>query len=234
MLLAGLAAAAITFRRSPSARTLIALLLAYPLADALARHDGPHLLRSAPGIAPLAMAAGLGGASLYTWAAAKKRALAIGLSCAIAAWAAFSTARFAHTYFGAYNRDVTTWQYFNADLLEALAWVKPRLADVDELWVSMTVSSAMDQPFVLSLSAWTTTPSAGSPTHATPFPAATPISSVRSARSTSSSNPPTRRRCGTLGRTTDPTMCSSSPALGNGIVASRCTRCSCPTAGRAS
>ena len=151
LVLAGLVTAATAFRRSASARTLIALLLAYPLADALARHDGPHLLRSAPGIAPLAMAAGLGGASLYAWAAAKKRALAIGLSCAIAAWAVVSTARFAHTYFGAYNRDVTTWQYFNADLLEALAWVKPRFAGVDQLWVSMTVSSAMDQPFVLCL-----------------------------------------------------------------------------------
>jgi hypothetical protein len=62
-----------------------------------------------------------------------------------------ATARFDSTFYGAYNRDADTWQYFNGDLLEAISWVKPRLADADALYVSMSVSSAMDQPFVLAL-----------------------------------------------------------------------------------
>jgi 4-amino-4-deoxy-L-arabinose transferase-like glycosyltransferase len=151
LLLAGLVAAVARLRRSAAARTLVALLLAYPFADALARHDGPHLLRAAPGIVPLALLAGLGGAAAWTWLASRRRWMALGAATLLGAWCAVSTARFASTYYGAYNRNVDTWQYFNADLLEAISWVKPRFADADALYVSMSVSSAMDQPFVLAL-----------------------------------------------------------------------------------
>jgi 4-amino-4-deoxy-L-arabinose transferase-like glycosyltransferase len=151
LLLAGIAAVCLTLKRSPASRTLLALTLAYPLADALARHDGPHLLRSAPGIAALSLLAGLGAASTLTWLSRLKRAPAVAVACALALWVAISTARFVGPFYRDFNRDATMVQYFNADLLEALDWVKPRFAGADELWVSMTVSSAMDQPFVLAL-----------------------------------------------------------------------------------
>lgn len=151
LLLAGLAALVAGARTDPGARTVAALLVAYPLADALARHDGPHLLRSAPGIVPIALVAGLGGVRAFEWLAARRRAAALGAGGLLAVWCAVSTTRFASTFYGAYNRNADTWQYFNADLLEAIAWVKPRFAEADALYVSMSVSSAMDQPFVLAL-----------------------------------------------------------------------------------
>ncbi|HEX4823839.1 MAG TPA: glycosyltransferase family 39 protein [Candidatus Polarisedimenticolaceae bacterium] len=152
LLLAGLAAIVLTYRRDPSARTLAAMLVVYPLADALAQHPSPHLLRTAPGMVPLALAAGLGAA--WAWGALRQRqrVVAIAAACVLAAWATFSTARFARIFYGpAYNRDVNTWQYFNVDLLEALDWVKPRFDGADGVWISMTSSSAMEQPFVLAL-----------------------------------------------------------------------------------
>jgi len=151
LLVAGLVALFFTYRTNPSSRTLVALVAVYPLADALARHDGPHLLRTSPGIAPLALLAGLGAASAFTWLAARKRAAAWAAAGAIAVWASLHAARFGRAYFVGYDRQVDTRQYFNADLLEAIAWVKPRFPVTDELWISMTVSSAMEQPFVLAL-----------------------------------------------------------------------------------
>jgi 4-amino-4-deoxy-L-arabinose transferase-like glycosyltransferase len=151
LLLAGLVAAFARIGRSAAARTLLALLAAYPVADALARNDGPHLLRSAPGIIPLALLAGLGGVAAWTWMSARRRPLAMAASVLFAVWAIASTARFATSFYGEYGRRVDTWQLFNTDLLEAIRWVKPRLGDADALYVSMSVSSAMDQPFVLTL-----------------------------------------------------------------------------------
>lgn len=153
LLVLGLIAAAASFRTSAATRTLLAMLLAYPVADALARNDGPHLLRGAPGIVPLALLAGVGGVAAWTWLNERRRGLGTAAAGLFTVWAIASTARFGVELYGAYARRVDTWQLFNADLLEAIRWVKPRLADADALYVSMSVSSAMDQPFVLALDA---------------------------------------------------------------------------------
>src|SRR5262249_24987636 len=62
-----------------------------------------------------------------------------------------STAVFSRDFFVRFNRDPDTWEYFNADLLEAVGWAKPRFKDADAMFVSMSSSSGMDQPFVIAL-----------------------------------------------------------------------------------
>jgi 4-amino-4-deoxy-L-arabinose transferase-like glycosyltransferase len=137
LLIAGLVAVILRYRRDPSARTLAAMVVTYPLADALARHPSPHLLRTAPGIAPLALLAGLGGAWAFDALRTRRRVVAIAAACLLAAWAAVSTARFTRVFYGdAYNRDVNTWQYFNGDFIEALDWIKPRFESADQVWIS--------------------------------------------------------------------------------------------------
>lgn len=151
LIAAGLVAGFAAARRDPRARAVIALFAVYPLSDALARHVGAHLLRSAPGIVPLCLLAGLGAAAGFAWLKTQGRRVVVIGTIVFTLWCAGSTAIFSRDFFVRYNRDPDIWEFFNADLLEAVTWVKPRFHDADAMFVSMSSSSAMDQPFVIAL-----------------------------------------------------------------------------------
>ena len=151
LLVLGLAAAAREARVSSAARLVIAWTALYPVADALTRHPSLHLLRSAPGLVGLALLAALGADRAWTFLASRSRPLAAAAAVLLAVAIAASAGGFAHTFFGDYDTRRDVRHYFNADLLEASAWLRARLGDADAVFISCRDSAALNQPFVVAL-----------------------------------------------------------------------------------
>jgi hypothetical protein len=63
-------------------------------------------------------------------------------------------------YFDGFARRSDLYRLFNADVLEAASWLKPRLSEYDLIVFSARDSAALSQPFVLLLVAWDYDPAA--------------------------------------------------------------------------
>jgi len=151
LLVAGLVAVVSEARRSRSARILLAWVAVYPLSDLFWRHDGMHLLRSAPGVSGLVLLSAFGAERSWRAASAWSRRFAGVAAGTYALVAAGITAWFLVVFFGAYNRRPDVYQLFNADLLQASRVARTRWDGVDAVFVSARISAAMDQPFVVAL-----------------------------------------------------------------------------------
>lgn len=148
LLLAGALAVLLRFRRSRSARLLVALALAYPAGDVISRYVGVHALRSAPGIPALVLLAAHGGVSAWGWLAARRRLLARAAAVAFLVAMAALDARYLARYFGEYDRRPGIYHGYQADLLEASRWLRPRLERYDGVYVT---TEGMNEPFAVTL-----------------------------------------------------------------------------------
>lgn len=156
LVIAGLVVLLVDAWRRPAARILLIWLAIFPLADLFGQHDGlgsataPHLLRSTPGIAifPLVAAASLlviGRRPLELLPKAGKIAVTAVL---VAAMAGFG-GNFAWRFFTDYPRQTKVWEMYFPELLEASAWIRPRLAQVDTVF--MDGIEWANQPFGYAL-----------------------------------------------------------------------------------
>jgi len=148
LMLVGLFVAIRNIRSSASNATLLALVLAYPAGDVVARYEGVHPFRSAPGIAALVMLAAWGTVSGVRLLARRGRALAWTAAALFATATMVSQARFYAEYFGAWRTRPTTYHYFHTDLLEACGWLRPRLKSGDRVFWTV---SQMNMPFAITL-----------------------------------------------------------------------------------
>jgi hypothetical protein len=148
LLAAGLILAFTRLRHSTAARLLIALALAYPLGDIVARHSGPHALRSSPGIPSLMLLAAYGAVEGGRLIAARSRTLFGVTAVALALGFAGLNARYLPWYFTTWNRTPVVYHGYHADLVEAFQWMRPRLPRWDAIYVT-TVGSNM--PFSVAL-----------------------------------------------------------------------------------
>ena len=151
LLVAGAATVLIESRGSAAARTLLAWLLVYPIGDLFARHESLHALRSAPGIGAFAVLAALGAVRAWGWFFRWNRVVALVTATVVALASLGYTGRFAYELLVRYPRSSAVRHLFNADLLEASAWVRPRLDEIDAVFFSTRASAALDQPFVVTL-----------------------------------------------------------------------------------
>jgi hypothetical protein len=136
LMLIGAGVALWRLRRSQSARVLGVWLLVYPLSDCLSTHPDMHALRSLPGLAGLAILAGLGAASAGRWLRGRDRRLAIGAAAAMLILAAVMNVQFARRFFGPYNRRPEVCGMFHCDLVEALRRYKGRLDEYDAVVIT--------------------------------------------------------------------------------------------------
>jgi hypothetical protein len=132
-------------RRSPAARFLLAWLLLYPLPDALTSHVGAHALRSSTGLGALVLLAALGTAGMARWAAARSWAVAAGGAAVGALVVAGFVLRFAVIYFTQYPHHPLIWRVFQADLVQAAHWLRPRLAEYDAV---LCTTQDFEMPYV--------------------------------------------------------------------------------------
>jgi hypothetical protein len=134
LLLVGLAAALIRFRRSPAARAMLALLIAYPAGDLVARYDGVHELRSAAGIGALVLLAAFG--ARVAWDAVRARgqraALVVAISLALAA--SGMSARSLAAFYGSWGRRPEVYAAYRADIATAARWLAPQLKPTDTVF----------------------------------------------------------------------------------------------------
>lgn len=148
LMAAGLVAAARGARRSPSSALLLALVLAYPAGDLFARYDGVHAFRSSPGLAALVLLAAFGAVRAWTWLRARGRALAWTAAVALTVAALGQDARSLATYFGPWRDRPPVYFLFHTDFMQAVRYVKPRMADADAVFWT---STGVNLPFAMAL-----------------------------------------------------------------------------------
>jgi len=147
-MMGGLLIVAARARESRAARVLLALLAAYPAGDVISRYMSVHALRSAPGIPALVLLGALGAAGGWQWLRARRRPLAVAAAVCLALAAIVLDGRFLARYFGEYNRRPEIYHGYHADLVEAARWLKTRLRDDDEVFVT---TIGLNEPWAITL-----------------------------------------------------------------------------------
>lgn len=132
LLAVGLVVGVRRWRESPAARVLLVAVALYPVADCLNWHHSLHALRSSAGLWALVLlaAVGLTGAA----GALVRRGLLGWTAAAAAAWGgptAWETGAFLYQYFATRPHQSTVYHGHHVDLMEACAWLRPRLAAAD-------------------------------------------------------------------------------------------------------
>jgi hypothetical protein len=148
LMLVGLFAAFRRIRSSASSAFLVALVLAYPVGDLVSRYDGVHAFRSSPGMAGLLLLAAWGAVSAWHWLRGRGRALAWGAAAVVAGATLVQDARSTATYFGEWPDRPGVYFLFHADFMQACAWVRPRVRDVDAVFWTTT---GVNMPFAMTL-----------------------------------------------------------------------------------
>ena len=151
-----LAGAGVTIRRvrtSPAARVLAVWVLLYPVADALVSRTsedirGLHALRSSPGICALAILAAVGAVTVGGWLLQRRRAVTLGAAAVLGLAVVVLNVRYYVSYFGEYNDRKIIQQRFQADIVEACEWLKPRLASYDAVFWAVEETN---QPYMVTL-----------------------------------------------------------------------------------
>lgn len=133
-------------RSSAAARTLAALVLAYPAGDLVARYVSVHSQRSAAGAGTLALLAALGAVALWDLAGRTRWRPAIaGLAAALVIGA---HGRDLVRFFREFDRSGEIYHAYHVDLLEAMRWLKPRLDQYDAVFCT---AQGMNEPFAIAL-----------------------------------------------------------------------------------
>jgi 4-amino-4-deoxy-L-arabinose transferase-like glycosyltransferase len=158
-LVIGIVAVLRSARRSLAARAVVAWALVMPFGDLLTRHPSAHLLRVAPGFVVWIVLTAIGVVLVARRAASitRRAGLAWVLLGALFVVDAGVALR---GYFSGFARRADLYRLFNADVLEAATWLKPRLTQYDLVLFSARDSAALSQPFVLLLVAWDYDPAA--------------------------------------------------------------------------
>ena len=133
--------------RSPSARTLAAWLLLYPIGDCLSRHPSLHALRSLPGLPALALLSAVGTVLGLQWLWRFFRPLAQLAGAALVVAVVWLTVAHVNDYLGK-PRD---WQFsvmMHDDYVRACEWLKPKLDNADAVFNTMI---GTNQAYLVSL-----------------------------------------------------------------------------------
>ena len=138
LMLIGLAATIRCCKTSRAARVLLVWIALYPAGDLLYPHVSLHALRSLPGICGLVLLSALGAVKVGGWLWGSRRTnLAVWSAVAILAMVLIFNGRFLREFFGEnFYRQKSSLIVFPADIIEAARWLRPRLGDVNAVFVT--------------------------------------------------------------------------------------------------
>ena len=145
----GLSAVLWKIRRSIPARILFVWVLLYPLGDSL--NGNPriiHPLRCSPGIGGLLLLASVGLVVVGRWFYHRYRRAFVVFVMVFCSVTAGYFIPFLMEYYGDYPRRAETRRAFHVDLLQACAWLKPRLDEYDAVFIT---TDQMNQPYIITL-----------------------------------------------------------------------------------
>ena len=133
---------------SRSARLLLLLVLIYPAGDLISRYNGVHLLRSSPGAPALGLLAACGLVAAWTWMRRLPRGVALAIAAVLILASGIVETRFYQRYFGRWNHEPLVHHGYQADLVEACRWIRPRLGNYD---VVVWTTQNLQAPFAVTL-----------------------------------------------------------------------------------
>jgi 4-amino-4-deoxy-L-arabinose transferase-like glycosyltransferase len=148
LMIAGLLVLLWRAKRSPAARVLLVWVALYPAADLLNEHPTMHALRSIPGICCLTLLAAVGAVFLGKWLWEQHRPMALVVASLAAVIFFISSGRFFYRFYGEFNREPARFFVGRQDLLDTCQWLKPRLKDVDAVFVT---STGIGHPYIYTL-----------------------------------------------------------------------------------
>jgi len=123
-------------KTSLSHRFLGLWILLYPVGDVLAPHVSLHSLRSLPGLCALILLSALGAMSVVKWLwPRRKTLLGFIIGAVFTAVLIFCNVRFLDKFYSAEFQRQKTFD-FQPDLLDAARWLRPRLNDVDAVFIT--------------------------------------------------------------------------------------------------
>lgn len=135
--------------RSRAARLVLAGVILYPAGDVLNWHVSLHGLRSSAGLIPLLLLAAIGIVPPVAFFVSRRlRAGLLAFGVALAGLILPEQARFWRSYLLDRPRQDEVYDGNAVDLLEACAWLRPRLDHVD---VVVCTALGMNQPYVITL-----------------------------------------------------------------------------------
>ena len=148
LMLVGLVLLGLRCKESPAARVVLWWVALYPIADLFNKAVGLHSLRSLPGVGALVLVAAVGAVGAGRWLWQRRRTTAP-ICYALIVLAVFLNVRFLRTFFGEefYQQKYYVTVY-GADMLEVAEWLKPRLKQVDAVFVRGT---GVAHPYIFTL-----------------------------------------------------------------------------------
>ena len=146
LMLIGAVALALRLKRSPAARILLLWIVLYPIADLLNQHVSLHSLRSLPGLCGLILLSAVGAVTAGKWLSTRPY-MATAVSCAMAVLVLSLNTRFIWSYFRSFRFQKYPVMAYASDVLEATQWLRPRLKDVDAVFVT----GSSTHPYITTL-----------------------------------------------------------------------------------
>jgi len=158
LFLVGALVVLLRWRESASARTLAALVLAYPAGDLVSRYASVHAQRSAAGAGALALLAALGAISLagaigglagarQRGQRAFERGSRIGTGVVAAVVIALHIPALVRFYRD-FDRSPEIQRAYHVSLVSAMRWLEPRLTNFDAVFCTV---QGMNEPFSIAL-----------------------------------------------------------------------------------
>jgi len=135
-------------RRSRAARAALLLLVLYPAGDMLSRADGPHALRSLPGLGGLVIVAAVGCAAVLRLARASQPKLVLPATVAGLTVVLVCTGDFVRRYRAGFNRESSIARHFHPELLDASRWLRSRVDAYEAVFIT---TARTNQPYVVMM-----------------------------------------------------------------------------------
>jgi 4-amino-4-deoxy-L-arabinose transferase-like glycosyltransferase len=148
LMVAGLVTLFRKFKLSPSARVILAFVLAYPIGDCQGWGQPLNTVRSSPGLCSLVLLAAVGTVNCINWLRKQNYMLALGIAVIFVLLVIGSSARYFYRYYVELPRTPGAYHFFHTDLVEACKWLKPRFDDFDAVFCT---DKGMNMPYIITL-----------------------------------------------------------------------------------
>jgi len=114
----------------------------------ISRYDGVHALRSAPGVAALVLLGAWGAQGIIEAARRRGPQLARIATAVVLVAVLALDGRFVWRFFGEWSNDPYVYYNYQADLVEAAHWLRPRLDQVDAVFCTV---AGLNEPWSILL-----------------------------------------------------------------------------------
>lgn len=136
------------FKSSVSVRTLLALVIVYPVGDSLFAMEGMHSLRSLPGLCGLILLSAFGAVYSLRWLWNRTHSYVGGIIAVSIIIVVISNVQYLYRFYIDYDRIPEVYSLYHTDFIEACEWLNPR---IDEAEAVFCTTRELNMPYILAL-----------------------------------------------------------------------------------